>query len=175
MTPVRPSKLLEYENLDLKSSNECDFFCDHYQVGNAVTDDFHDYIGTFEYWWVNGLISDATYKMLGITCDFWSSQHPPEQCLQALQLATVEQGNIDPYSIYTKPCFDTTSVRRSLGGRYVSFYFNIFNLLDSMTPRYNSMHIILVVNQKNVVLMVKVILKLVSKPDQVIGMDHGLG
>ncbi|KAI8017710.1 Serine carboxypeptidase-like 27 [Camellia lanceoleosa] len=33
-------------------------------VGNAVTDDYHDYIGTFEYWWTHGLISDSTYKIL---------------------------------------------------------------------------------------------------------------
>ncbi|KAI4384412.1 hypothetical protein MLD38_002576 [Melastoma candidum] len=26
-------------------------------VGNAVTDDYHDYIGTFEYWWTHGTAS----------------------------------------------------------------------------------------------------------------------
>ncbi|TKY46291.1 Serine carboxypeptidase 27 [Spatholobus suberectus] len=105
-------------------------------VGNAVIDDYHDYIGTFEYWWVHGLISDATYRMLGIACDFGSSQHPSEQCLQALILATVEQGNINPYSIYTKPCNDTTSLRCSLGGRYPW----MSRAYDPCTERYSVLY-----------------------------------
>jgi serine carboxypeptidase-like clade 2 len=35
-----------------------------FMVGNAVTDDYHDFIGTFEYWWSHALISDSTYKLL---------------------------------------------------------------------------------------------------------------
>jgi len=35
-----------------------------FMVGNAVIDDYHDYIGTFEYWWTHGLISDETYEKL---------------------------------------------------------------------------------------------------------------
>ncbi|KAG5040219.1 hypothetical protein JHK82_012337 [Glycine max] len=69
------------------------------KVGNVVTDDYHDYIGTFEYWWTHGLVSDSTYRMLRITCNFGSSLHPSVQCMQALRVATVEQGNIDPYSV----------------------------------------------------------------------------
>ncbi|KAH7855607.1 hypothetical protein Vadar_026712 [Vaccinium darrowii] len=87
-------------------------------VGNAVTDDYHDYIGTFEYWWTHGLISDSTYKTLRVACDFGSSQHPSSDCLKALTLAEVEQGNIDPYSIFTRPCNSTTSLRRNLRGHY---------------------------------------------------------
>jgi serine carboxypeptidase-like clade 2 len=92
------------------------------QVGNGVTDDYHDYVGTFEYWWTHGLISDSTYRNLRIACDFGSSQHPSVQCMQALRLAVAEQGNIDPYSIYTLPCNNTGSLRRGLNGRYVSLY-----------------------------------------------------
>ncbi|KAG5028738.1 hypothetical protein JHK87_012252 [Glycine soja] len=73
-------------------------FPEQLQVGNVVTDDYHDYIGTFEYWWTHGLVSDSTYRMLRITCNFGSSLHPSVQCMQALRVATVEQGNIDPYS-----------------------------------------------------------------------------
>ncbi|KAG4941174.1 hypothetical protein JHK87_045045 [Glycine soja] len=69
-------------------------------VGNVVTDDYHDYIGTFEYWWTQGLVSDSTYRMLRIACNFGSSLHPSVQCMQALRVATVEQGNIDPYRRY---------------------------------------------------------------------------
>ncbi|KAH1249853.1 Proteasome subunit alpha type-7 [Glycine max] len=69
-------------------------------VGNVVTDDYHDYIGTFEYWWTHGLVSDSTHMMLRIACNFGSFLHPSVQCMQALRVATVEQGNIDPYKRY---------------------------------------------------------------------------
>nr|AFK43035.1 unknown [Medicago truncatula] len=87
-------------------------------VGNGVTDDYHDYVGTFEYWWTHGLISDSTYRILRIACDFGSSLHPSVQCFQALRVAVAEQGNIDPYSIYTPPCNNTASLRSGLNGRY---------------------------------------------------------
>jgi len=86
-----------------------------------VIDDYHDYIGTFEYWWVNGLISDDTYKLLRIACEFDSAQHPPQKCVEAFELASVEQGNIDPYSIYTPVCNATAAtLKRRLRNRLVS-------------------------------------------------------
>lgn len=91
-----------------------------WQVGNAVTDDYHDYIGTFEYWWTHGLISDSTYRMLRKNCDFGSSQHPSLDCTNALLVAESERGNIDPYSIFTSPCNNTVSLNRNLRGHYVS-------------------------------------------------------
>jgi serine carboxypeptidase-like clade 2 len=89
-------------------------------VGNAVTDDYHDYIGTFEYWWTHGLISDSSYHMLRAACNFGSSQHPSLECMRALNVAEAEQGNIDPYSIFTRPCNNTASLTRNLRGHYVS-------------------------------------------------------
>lgn len=87
-------------------------------MGNAVTDDYNDYVGTFEYWWTHGLISDSTYKSLQKECEGSSSEHPPIECNKALRTASMEQGYIDPYSVYTKPCNYTSSVKRR--GRYVS-------------------------------------------------------
>ncbi|XP_010486379.1 PREDICTED: serine carboxypeptidase-like 27 [Camelina sativa] len=89
-----------------------------FMVGNAVTDDYHDYIGTFEYWWNHGLISDSTYHQLKTACYSVSSQHPSLQCMEALRNAELEQGNIDPYSIFTKPCNNTVQLKRFLKGRY---------------------------------------------------------
>ncbi|KAL0538559.1 hypothetical protein IC582_022706 [Cucumis melo] len=89
-----------------------------FMVGNAVTDDYHDYVGTFEYWWTHGLISDSTYRLLRKACDFGSSQHPSAECKKALTVAEFEQGNIDPYSIYTRPCNSTASLRHNLRGHY---------------------------------------------------------
>ncbi|XP_014512915.1 serine carboxypeptidase-like 26 [Vigna radiata var. radiata] len=94
-----------------------------FMVGNAVIDDYHDYIGTFEYWWVNGLISDDTYKLLRIVCEFDSSQHPPDKCVEAFEIATAEQGNIDPYSIYTPVCNATAAtLKPRLRGRLGRLY-----------------------------------------------------
>ena len=92
------------------------------KVGNAVIDDYHDYLGTFEYWWTHGLISDKTYHNLKATCLLESSQHPSPDCLKNLNLASAEEGNIDPYSLNTKPCNDTASLKLGLGGRYVSAF-----------------------------------------------------
>ncbi|XP_072961075.1 serine carboxypeptidase II-1-like [Typha angustifolia] len=89
-----------------------------FMVGNGVTDDYHDYIGTFEYWWNHGLISDETYKDLKVACDFGSSAHPSEACLKQLDIADDEQGNIDPYSLYTPTCNQSTNLRRKLRGHY---------------------------------------------------------
>ncbi|KAL6864822.1 hypothetical protein ACP4OV_015973 [Aristida adscensionis] len=75
-----------------------------FMVGNAVTDDHHDQVGTFESWWNHGLVSDATYRRLGAACVNGSVEHPSPACDAALAAATEEQGNIDPYSLYTPPC-----------------------------------------------------------------------
>ncbi|KAH7547926.1 hypothetical protein JRO89_XS14G0040300 [Xanthoceras sorbifolium] len=85
-----------------------------FMVGNAVTDDYHDYIGTFEYWWTHGLISDSTYKSLRASCEKGSSEHPSIECMRALRDAETEQGNIDPYSIFTRPCNSTAALRRDI-------------------------------------------------------------
>ena len=92
------------------------------KVGNAVTDEYHDYLGTFEYWWSHGLISDSTYHNLKATCIFDSSEHPSPECVKNLNLASTEEGNIDPYSLYTKPCNNSASLKLGLGGRYVSTF-----------------------------------------------------
>ncbi|KAG8054864.1 hypothetical protein GUJ93_ZPchr0001g31455 [Zizania palustris] len=87
-------------------------------VGNAVTDDYLDYLGTFEYWWTHGMISDNTYHNLKKTCLLDSSEHPSPECMKSMNLANSEEGNIDPYSLYTKPCNNTASLKVGLGGRY---------------------------------------------------------
>lgn len=89
-------------------------------MGNAVTDDYHDYIGTFEYWWTHGLISDDTYRDLNETCVDQVSQHPSEACNNILEIADKEMGHIDPYSIYTPPCNNSVSLRRKQRSHYVS-------------------------------------------------------
>uniref|UniRef100_A0A0E0L0D3 carboxypeptidase D n=1 Tax=Oryza punctata TaxID=4537 RepID=A0A0E0L0D3_ORYPU len=94
-----------------------------FMVGNGVTDDYHDYIGTFEYWWNHGIISDGTYRLLNASCVHDSGEHPTPACLAALNASTVEQGDIDMYSLYTPTCNETSSAaarrqRRLKQGHY---------------------------------------------------------
>ncbi|KAG6763564.1 hypothetical protein POTOM_030989 [Populus tomentosa] len=105
-------------------------------VGNAVTDDYHDFVGTFEYWWTHGLISDSTYQTLRVTCDFESSTHPSVECIKALMLAELEQGNIDPYSIFTQPCNNTAALRHNLRGHYPW----MSRAYDPCTERYSKVY-----------------------------------
>ncbi|KAL5730745.1 Serine carboxypeptidase-like 27 [Ranunculus cassubicifolius] len=83
-----------------------------FMVGNAVIDDYHDFIGTFEYWWTHGLISDETYHSLNVYCDLEAAEHVSHECDKVLHRAEAEQGNIDPYSIFTPTCTSTASRRR---------------------------------------------------------------
>ena len=89
-------------------------------MGNAGIDDYNDRFGTFEYWWTHGLISDSTYKTLQATCVGSSIVHPPIECTRALNTAAIEKGNIDPESIYTKPCNNSAGSSQKRRGRYVS-------------------------------------------------------
>ncbi|KAJ4782398.1 Carboxypeptidase [Rhynchospora pubera] len=89
-----------------------------FMVGNAVTDDYNDYIGLFEFWWNHGLISDETYQNLKLVCPMDSSEHPSKACNDAIDTAYNEQGNIDPYSIYTPTCKKISGKRRQLRAGY---------------------------------------------------------
>ncbi|KAL7192777.1 hypothetical protein ACSBR2_024572 [Camellia fascicularis] len=70
-------------------------------VGNAVTDDYHDYIGTFD------------------CLRFWILSAPSSDCIKALTVAERKQGNIDPYSIFMRPCSNPSSLRRNLMVHYI--------------------------------------------------------
>ncbi|KAK4415205.1 Serine carboxypeptidase 24 [Sesamum alatum] len=73
-------------------------------VGNAVTDHYHDRIGTVTYWWSHSIISDNTYKSILKNCNFKSDQNS-EKCDDALYYAMDHEfGDIDHYSIYTPSC-----------------------------------------------------------------------
>ena len=80
------------------------------QLGNPLIDDYHDNIGTHEYWWNHGLISDSTYKDLTKFCKNDTFLFPRNGCYYALDRAYSEFGNINPYSIYSPPCYETTTL-----------------------------------------------------------------
>ncbi|CAM0957275.1 unnamed protein product [Alopecurus aequalis] len=88
-----------------------------FMVGNGVTDDHNDYVGTFEFWWNHGLISDNTYRLLKDSCLHDSIVHPSPACNAAFNVSTDEQGNIDMYSIYTPTCNETAATNSSVSRR----------------------------------------------------------
>ncbi|XP_019193354.1 PREDICTED: serine carboxypeptidase-like 27 [Ipomoea nil] len=73
-------------------------------LGNPLIDDYHDNVGTFEYWWNHGLISDSTYNALNNYCSNDSFLFPSKGCYDALFGAYTQFGNINPYGIYSTPC-----------------------------------------------------------------------
>ncbi|KAF4375968.1 hypothetical protein CsatB_021084 [Cannabis sativa] len=89
-------------------------------VGNAVTDNYYDNVGTVTYWWSHAMISDKTYKQLINTCDF-RRQKESDECETLYSYAMDKEfGNIDQYNIYAPPCnnsdgstITTTTTRQS--------------------------------------------------------------
>ncbi|XP_057769707.1 serine carboxypeptidase-like 25 [Salvia miltiorrhiza] len=75
-----------------------------FMVGNAVTDNHYDNLGTVNYWWSHAMISDKTYRQLMSTCDF-QRQKESNEC-ESLYYYAMDQefGNIDQYNIYAPPC-----------------------------------------------------------------------
>ncbi|XP_074558305.1 serine carboxypeptidase II-2 [Curcuma longa] len=100
---VRSQKLTGEKSINLKG----------YMVGNALTDDYHDHYGVFHFMWTAGLISDQTYKLLNIFCDFQSFVHTSSACERILDIADKEIGNIDPYSIFTPSCTASVTLSRN--------------------------------------------------------------
>ena len=73
-------------------------------MGNAVTDNYYDSIGTVTYWWTHAIISDQTYKSILRNCNF-TGDKASKACDDAVFYAmNHEFGDIDQYSIYTPTC-----------------------------------------------------------------------
>ncbi|KAI8537148.1 hypothetical protein RHMOL_Rhmol09G0003000 [Rhododendron molle] len=66
--------------------------------------------GLFEFMRSAGMISDESYKQLNLLCDSLSFIHPSGQFDKALDMASEEHGEIDPYSILTPLCPATSSL-----------------------------------------------------------------
>ncbi|CAH9141852.1 unnamed protein product [Cuscuta epithymum] len=81
-----------------------------FMVGNALTDDYHDHLGLFQFMWASGMISDQTFKQANLLCDFQSFVRPSEECEKILDIASEEYGNIDVYSIFTPTCTSNLNV-----------------------------------------------------------------
>ncbi|KAI8565723.1 hypothetical protein RHMOL_Rhmol03G0283300 [Rhododendron molle] len=89
---------------------------DFYIAGEsyAVTDNYHDTVGTVAFWWYHSIISDPTYKSILKNCNF-KSDNLSQQCNDVINYATNHEfGSIDPYSIYTPACSTSTTNHTSL-------------------------------------------------------------
>ncbi|KAF7147596.1 hypothetical protein RHSIM_Rhsim03G0257500 [Rhododendron simsii] len=83
-------------------------------VGNAVTDNYHDTVGTVAFWWSHSIISDSTYKSILKNCNFKLDNYS-QQCDDIVNYANNHEfGSIDPYSIYTPTCLTSTTNHTSL-------------------------------------------------------------
>ncbi|KAJ1698575.1 hypothetical protein LUZ63_007087 [Rhynchospora breviuscula] len=78
-------------------------------VGNGVTDNYYDNIGTVAYWWTHAMISDKTYRSILSSCNF-TTYKTSKTCDLSLDYAmNREFGDIDQYSIYTPSCAKSNS------------------------------------------------------------------
>ncbi|KAJ3695438.1 hypothetical protein LUZ60_000815 [Juncus effusus] len=78
-------------------------------VGNGVTDNYYDNLGTVSYWWTHAMISDKTYRSIITSCNF-TSTNTSKHCDRAVNYAmNHEFGDIDQYSIYTPSCAKSNS------------------------------------------------------------------
>ncbi|RZC59907.1 hypothetical protein C5167_007203 [Papaver somniferum] len=83
-------------------------------VGNAVTDNYYDNVGTITYWWSHAMISDKTYRQLLNKCDFHRQKNSNE-CETLYSYAMDQEfGNIDQYNIYAPPCNKSDGSQRTL-------------------------------------------------------------
>ncbi|GKV34116.1 hypothetical protein SLEP1_g42531 [Rubroshorea leprosula] len=83
-------------------------------LGNPLIDDYYDNIGTYEYWWNHGLISDSTYNQLKKSCPHQSFLFPRGECCIALTQAYNEFGDINHYNIYGNSCSGISTLRQNL-------------------------------------------------------------
>ncbi|OMO81201.1 Peptidase S10, serine carboxypeptidase [Corchorus olitorius] len=84
-------------------------------LGNPLIDDYYDNVGTHEFWWNHGLVSDSTYNNLKKYCSNDSFLFPKDGCSNAINNAFVEFGDINPYNIYGPACDGIASHKQNLG------------------------------------------------------------
>ncbi|KAL5698980.1 Serine carboxypeptidase 24 [Ranunculus cassubicifolius] len=136
--PQLTKKIYDYN----KNHSKPDLNLKGFIVGNAVTDNYYDSLGTVQYWWSHSIISDHSYNSIMSHCDFKVS-NATDACNRAVNYAVnYEFGDIDQYSIYTPSCtaastntaqvirLKNTLLRRRLSGydpcieNYAEKYYN---------------------------------------------------
>ncbi|CAN1328696.1 Serine carboxypeptidase-like 29 [Linum perenne] len=116
-----------------------------FMVGNALTDDYHDHMGVFQFLWSSGMISDQTYKQANNACDSTSFIHPTDACTRLLEIADQEVGNIDPYSAFTPTCTPSVSQSNQLLKRVIG---SVRERYDPCTEKHSTVYFNLAEVQK---------------------------
>ncbi|XP_061353189.1 serine carboxypeptidase 24 isoform X2 [Gastrolobium bilobum] len=99
-------------------------------VGNAVTDNYYDGVGTVTYWWSHSMISDQSYKSILKYCNF-TEEKTSKKCDDAVSYAVNHEfGNIDQYNIYTPKCI--TSHNNTI--RYMRHKSTILHRISGYDP-----------------------------------------
>ncbi|XP_072973915.1 serine carboxypeptidase 24-like isoform X1 [Typha angustifolia] len=103
--PQLAKKIVEYN----KASSKPFINLKGVLVGNAVTDNYYDNIGTVSYWWTHAMISDRSYRSILASCNFAAAK-TSRRCDHAVDyVMNHEFGDIDQYSIYTPSCAASNS------------------------------------------------------------------
>ena len=104
-------------------------------MGNGVTDNYYDGIGTVTYWWSHSMISDLSYKAILKYCVF-TAEKTSNKCDDAVNYAVNHEfGKIDQYSIYAPTC-STSQNDRVRRIRLKSTIFHMISGYDPCTENY---------------------------------------
>eukprot|EP01018_Ginkgo_biloba_P035386 Gb_11699 [translate_table: standard] len=123
--PQLARKIYEYNKRNSKSVINLKGF----MVGNAVTDDYYDSVGTVRYWWTHSMISDETYRAISDNCNFTQKDDSPSCDHYVNYAMNNEFGNIDQYSIYTPSCTQSGGNRT-----FVRFKKSMLRLIAGYDP-----------------------------------------
>ncbi|KAM3762247.1 hypothetical protein ACB098_01G329900 [Castanea mollissima] len=100
--PQLAEKIVEYNKALLQPI----FNLKGFIVGNALIDEYYDFIGKIIYWWSHSMISDTSYQSILKKCNF-KEAHKSQECNAAVRYVEAhEHGNINEHSIYTPLCME---------------------------------------------------------------------
>ncbi|XP_030954890.1 serine carboxypeptidase 24-like isoform X1 [Quercus lobata] len=149
--PQLAEKIVEYNKALLQPILNLKGFI----VGNALIDEYYDFIGKIIYWWSHSMISDTSYRSILKKCNF-KEVHKSQECNAAVRYVEAhEHGNINEHSIYTPLCMEllnntmssprlkNTLLHRRVSGydpcaiHYAKKYYNLPEVQKSMHADVN--------------------------------------
>jgi serine carboxypeptidase-like clade II len=71
---------------------------------------------SYDYYWMHAMISGKAYTAIKDKCSFNGTY--TKDCLNAMNLATHEKGNVDDYDIYAPICHDASNASKSSDSVY---------------------------------------------------------
>jgi hypothetical protein len=100
--------------------------------------------------WVHSthLISDQTYKLLNVLCDYESFVHSSPQCDKILDIANTEAGNVASYSIFTPTCHASFASSKNKVMKRLHSAGNMGERYDPCTEKHSTVYFNLAEVQK---------------------------